>query len=191
MAKNKFVGDDEEAKAYGVIKAEDVEQPDEADEGGDDEEGDDPEAAEEKFLQWADTMDERDAELAKQRKDASERDRILAAHGSTAGKQSRDEVRKLLGRVRDLRTKAEETPDDAEVTKELAAAERDLRKMRASARGAEAAGMPKPRERDRQAMLVDLASRGVDITASPDEGPPLMERSDSYLDEYLRATNGD
>src|SRR5690606_8703789 len=97
MAKNKFIGDDEEAQAFEVIKgggkkkpqeSEPVEEKpkeDEGDEEEDEEEPEDEEKAEDEFLEFADLMDARDAELAKQRKDEGApneeaRDRIVKAH---------------------------------------------------------------------------------------------------------------
>lgn len=105
--KNKFIGDDEDAEALVITKAEDVDPDAEPDE-----EDPDAETAEADFDRWAAEQDELD-ELAKtkRREDAAD-----------------DERNRILGAI---------------------------------------------------------AEFGVDITTSPDDGPPLIERSVAYLSSYL------
>jgi hypothetical protein len=42
-------------------------------------------------------------------------------------------------------------------------------------------------EKERQDSLVAIASHGIDVTGSPDDGPPIMERSLNYLKSYVQA----
>jgi hypothetical protein len=61
---SKFIGGDEEARAFEIIKGGGASEPDE--------ESDDAEAEEEKFLKWADMMDERDAKVKQIRRDSED-----------------------------------------------------------------------------------------------------------------------
>lgn len=212
--KSKFIGDDEDAEALVITKAEDVDEDAEAEE-----EDPDAETSEEEFLKWAEEQDALDEEAAKQRRRRDEEpddeegedertDSIVERDGkfvvmSEDGDRefgtydTEDEAKARLAQVERLKREDEEDEEDdedGETEEEFLAWVEEMEKEDEEERQDSVYSFVRRYSRSRvdslsrrDVSLRAIALCGVDLTRMDDDGQMLLDHSDAYLHAFAQA----